>query len=668
MARRVKFQRREGVALITLAGAAEGPRGAGFDAELRAGLAQALEGALRDPGLKAVVLRAGAGGWPQPEDPIADYLPAPNAPDLAVLAERLAHAPVPVVAVLSGVIAGGGLALSQAAGLRLALASTRFFAPEFGLGTIPAAGALVRLARRAGAAVALDVLAAPRPIGAEAAMRLGLCDAVASEGTIETAALSEALRVAQLGAAAPFPPREGSMTDPGRYLDALAEARARHETGPMAAIAARAAEVAEAALLLPFDEARGFEAVAFEDLTGAESCAALRHLAVARRLATAGLAGLPAPAPLARVTRVGLWNQPDRLVLALLGRGLSVQIGMTEPAQLEAAVTAVAEAQEAALRAGRVDAARRDADWERLEPVAAPQSFAPTDLVLATPARAEELAALRRGLPEGALLAIEGAAPLPGELGFTRAPGLAEIRAADPAQAEQLPRLAAVLRSDGGPVVHGADLGARLEAAYLAAAERAVMAGATPAAVDAALLGWGFAEPPFARLDRIGLGAAQARLTAAGLAAGPWLVWLGLEGRQGRASGAGVYDYPAEGAPQPMAETAAVLQALRAEAGIAPQRLSPAEIVARVLAELAGAGAAALQAGAAHRAPDLDLVAGAALGFPRVHGGPMFQADRRGLLATRKRLRALVAEGAPVPVTLWDVLIRNGRSFGELTG
>ena len=35
-------------------------------------------------------------------------------------------------------------------------------------------------------------------------------------------------------------------------------------------------------------------------------------------------------------------------------------------------------------------------------------------------------------------------------------------------------------------------------------------------------------------------------------------------------------------------------------------------------------------------------------------------------LALRKRLRALAEEGAPPPVALWDVLIRNGRSFAEL--
>jgi len=667
MARRVRVQRREGVALITLGGIDEGPRGAGFDAQLRAGLAEALEAAFRDPGLKAVVLRAGAGGWPQAEDPIPDYLPSPGAPDLASLAERIAHAPVPVVAVLAGTITGGAMALAQAAGLRLALASTRFFTPEFGLGTIPAAGALVRLARRAGAAVALDVLATPRPIGAEAAMRLGLCDAVASEGTIESAALSEALRVAQLGPDAPFPPREGSITEPGRFLDALDAARARHGGGPLAAVAARAAEVAEAALLLPFDEARQFEAVAFEDLTGAETCAALRHQAAARLRAVARLAGLPEGLQAARVARVGLWNQPDRLALGLMGRGLAVQIGTSEPARLEAAVTAIAEAQEAALRAGRVDAARRDADWERLEPVAGPDAFAPTDLVVAAP-RPEELAALRAALPEGAVLALEGAAIQAGELGLAREGSVCEIRAGGPDLEVQLLRLAAVLRSEGGAVVLGTGLALRLEAALLAAAERAVMAGALPAQVDAALERWGFAEGPFARLDRLGLAAVRARLSAAGLAPGPWLAWLGLEGRTGRAAGAGVYDYPEGAAPQPAADTEAVLQALRAEAGGTVRQLGATEIVARLLAEMAGAGAAALQGGQAHRASDLDLVAVAALGFPRPHGGPMFQADRRGLLATRKRLRALAEEGAPAPVTLWDVLIRNGRSFGELAG
>lgn len=664
MTKRARLQRREGVALITLAGAAEAPVGAGFDAGLRAALAGALAACDQDPDLRAIVLRAGEGGWPVAAEVPGDYADTAEAPPLGALASRIAAARVPVVAVLTGTIAGGGLALAQAAGLRMALAGTRFVAPEAGLGLIPAAGGLVRLARRAGAVATLDFVAGGKVLDAQAAMRAGLCDAVASEGAIESAALTEALRVADAGAA-PLPPREGSVEDPARYLDGLAAARARLPEGPLATVFARAAEVIEAAALLPLSEALEFEAVAYADLALAELSAALGHVGAARR-AAAQIAGAPVAGEVPRVGAVALWNQPDRIALGLLGRGLRVQVGATEPARIEASVRAIAEAQEAALQAGRVNAAKRDADWDRLEPVVAPDGFAPADLLLAAPQEGE-LARLRAALPAGTLLALEGGGA-GAELSFARWPGLAEVWAAAPEPGAALHRLAAVLRAEGGAVVHTRALGARLEAALLAAAERAVMAGAAPAAVDAALIGWGFAEGPFARLDRIGLAAGQRLLAAAGRTGGAYLAWLGLEERTGRAAGRGVWLYAPGKPPAPWPDEAPVLEALRIEAGVVPRRLTAAEIVARVLAELAGEGAAALQAGGAHRAGDVDLVAIAATGFPRHRGGPLFQADRAGLLALRKQLRALVAEGAPEPVTLLDVLIRNGRRFGELDG
>ena len=46
----------------------------------------------------------------------------------------------------------------------------------------------------------------------------------------------------------------------------------------------------------------------------------------------------------------------------------------------------------------------------------------------------------------------------------------------------------------------------------------------------------------------------------------------------------------------------------------------------------------------------------------------MFQADLAGLIATRKRLRVLAEAGAPAPVTLWDVMIRNGKRWADLNG
>lgn len=693
MARRVKVQFREGVALVTIEGAEEGPRGLGFDAPARQALGEALGRALGAPGLRAVVLRAGPGGWPLAADPLADYAPepaapkpsAPNhaapAPSLAALAECLAHAPVPVVAILSGTIGGGALALSQAVGLRLALSSTRFICPEAALGVLPAAGSLVRMVRRVGPVAALDFVLSghARQGGAlqgPAALAAGLCDALASDGAIETAALTEVLRLAALGDAAPVAPRAGVAENPGPALEALAAARPRWPaSGPLAPVAARLIEVAEAALLLPFEAALAFEAVAYDDLFGSEVSAALRHLAQARRQAVAGLAGVGAEAPAQRVASVALWNQPERLAGALLARGLALRIGASDPARLEATLTAVAQAQEGAVQEGRLSPARREADWARLEPVAVAASLGPADLCLAAPQQAAELAALREGFApgaEGARLALSGVLARPGELGFERLRGaMAVIWAGGPGQEGDLRRLAAVLRAEGAAVVHGLALNLHLEAAFLAAAERAVLAGATPLQVDEALTGYGFDAGPFALLDRQGLGTALRRLAVAGHRPGPLLDWLLREGRLGQAAGAGVYDHSAEApanAPRAMPGEAAALAALREAAGVVARPLAAGEITVRVLAELAGAGAAALQEGAAHRASDIDLVAVAALGLARHCGGPMFWADRLGLVATRRRLRELAQEGAPAPVALWDVLIRNGRRFCELEG
>jgi len=663
MAGRVKLQRRGEVSLIVLAGAEEAPIGAGFDAGLRSDLAQVLAGLLDDPETRAIVVRGGLGGWPRAADPLADYAHVEGAPDLAELARQIVQARLPIVVALSGMLSGGALALAQAARWRIAQAEARFSAPEFGLGLIPTAGGLVRLARRAGARAAYDYITAGASISAEAGMTLGLCDAITPGGGLEAAALEAAQAAVEGGSGLPERPE---LSDGWRSLDGLAQARKRMASGPLAQVAARATEVVEAALLLPLEEALDFEAVAFEDLAGDELSKALCHGAAARR-ETRHLAGIAATARARPVRRVALWNQPDRLALGLLAAGYSVQVGASHTDRLEATLKTVAEAQLAAEQAGRISAARREEEWARIEPVGHIEDFAETDFFLASP-RPGELAALRDALPSGAVLSVEGDAVLPSELGFARRHGLVEIWAGTPAEKDpELLRLAALLRREGAAVVHGQGLALRLEAAIVAAAERAVLAGASPQAVDRALVDWGLGEGPFARLDRIGIAAAQARMEAAGVVPGAYLAWLSIEGRSGRAeTGLGVYDYRAGEGPQVPSDEAEVLEVLRAEAGIIPRRLGAAEIVARILAEMAGAGAAALQAKQAHRASDLDLVALLALGFPPHRGGPMFQADKAGVLAVRKRLRALGAEGASAPVTLWDVLIRNGRHFADL--
>ena len=98
-----------------------------------------------------------------------------------------------------------------------------------------------------------------------------------------------------------------------------------------------------------------------------------------------------------------------------------------------------------------------------------------------------------------------------------------------------------------------------------------------------------------------------------------------------------------------------------------PRPAGGAAVVACCLAALAAEGARMLQQGRARRPVDIDAVALLSGLLPRWEGGPMFQADRRGLLVLRADLRA---RGGALfePAALIDQLIADGRDFGSLNG
>ena len=86
------------------------------------------------------------------------------------------------------------------------------------------------------------------------------------------------------------------------------------------------------------------------------------------------------------------------------------------------------------------------------------------------------------------------------------------------------------------------------------------------------------------------------------------------------------------------------------------------------LAALANQGARLVSDGLARRPSDVDAVAVLNGLFPRWQGGPMFQADKRGLLVLRADLkrRAEVAPQIYAPDPLIDRLIADGSNFAAL--
>jgi 3-hydroxyacyl-CoA dehydrogenase len=559
MVNAVAAEIRDGALILTLR---NGPTNA-----LNPDLCRALLSRLADlpPGCGRIVLTGAGAGFSSavPLDPAASA-------GLAELCAAVEASPLPVIAALYGLALGPGAELALAARARIAAPGTRIAFPEVALGLCPAGGSTLRLPRLLGARAALDLLLTGRAVTAEAALDLGLVDAVSPD---------------PLGAALAV------MTLPARALQVAAEPGViasvrRAETGALPA-ALRILACVEAAALLPPEAHRAFETVAREDLAATPEAAALRAVAEADRRAAAlpPAVARERPAPVTRLALYGADPALASLAAAALERGLEVAWQHPDPWSELPALSAPGAVGRERLRALPPDT-----------PDPAPLQIHSGVI----PPR------LRQPGPEVAHLVIGGAA---GELGLSLAPLGLSCELAVPA-----------------------------EAAADAAAIALAVAGLRR-------LGW----QPLIVGGRPGLGRDVA---GAGQAALTWLAASGLAEAQLAAALAGFGVRPGSG---PVAGKAA-----------APGP-EAAAILPRWLAAQANAGLLLLDEGVARRPSDIDLALVAGHGFPRWQGGPMYQADRRGLMALRRDLRLWAAED-PLwsPAPLLDRLIRDGLTLAAL--
>lgn len=112
--------------------------------------------------------------------------------------DGLAGLPVPVIAAVGGFALGGGCELAMACDLVIASSKARFGQPEVKLGVLPGFGGTQRLVRRVGWSNALDLCLTGRMVGAEEALRMGLCSRVV-EGDALEAAVAVGVEIAALG-------------------------------------------------------------------------------------------------------------------------------------------------------------------------------------------------------------------------------------------------------------------------------------------------------------------------------------------------------------------------------------------------------------------------------------------------------------------------------------
>lgn len=114
------------------------------------------------------------------------------------LCNLIENCPVPVIAAVNGIAAGGGCELALACHLRIAAANAQFSLPETKLGVIPGYGGTQRLAREIGHGRALEMMLTGKTINAEEAWRVGLVNHIAADGELLKQAETLALEIAAL--------------------------------------------------------------------------------------------------------------------------------------------------------------------------------------------------------------------------------------------------------------------------------------------------------------------------------------------------------------------------------------------------------------------------------------------------------------------------------------
>lgn len=647
----------QGVAVIRIAS----PPVNALSAAVRAGLAASLAAAVADPAVRAIVLAAEGRSFIAGAD-ISEFGKPPVPPTLPEVVAAFDACAKPLVAAIQGAALGGGLELALACHARVAGPAAKLGLPEVKLGLVPGAGGTQRLPRLIGAAPALPLILEGTAVPAAEALRLGLVDEVA-EGALLDAAKRHAL--AMEGAPLPRIRDRPDGLGPRETFEAAAAAAAKRAADNPAALAC--IDCIRAGFDKPFDAALAFERETFLRLMQDERSKALRHVFFAER-ATAQIPGQPRdtrPRPVEQAAVVGAGTMGGGIAMVFANAGIPVTVIETSQEALDRGLQRVAANYATSVQRGSLTPEERDRRMARITGRIGLEAAAGAEVVVE--AAFEELglkreifASLDRIARPGALLAsntsyldidsMAAATARPGEvLGMhffspANVMKLLEVVRGARTTPEALATAVELGRRLGKvPVVVGAChgfVGNRMLARRTAQAERLLLEGATPEAVDAALVAFGFRMGQFAMIDLAGLDIGWRVRKATGKVL-PLADALCEAGRLGQKTGRGYYTYPdgaRQGVPDP--EVPALAARIAAEQGVARREIGREEITERLIFPMIDEGARILEEGIAARPGDIDVVWLNGYGWPAWRGGPMYHASVLGAATVARRLEA----------------------------
>jgi 3-hydroxyacyl-CoA dehydrogenase len=658
---------------------------------LREGLAAALDAAEAAGVGRVIVTGAGSAFAAGADAREFDAPPAPpHLPDLLLRLARL-----PAIAAINGAALGGGLEIALACRARIASPRATLGLPEVTLGVVPGAGGTQRLPRIIGLRHAAELIAEGRIIGAADALSLGLVDAVAEDPVAAARAFPNAALVGAADRPAPAPQPEALAA-----IRAGAAKRARGQIAPGVAL-----DLVELSASLPLAEGLARERAAFLDLRQGEQARALRHVFFAERAASARARSFGAAAPGVMPAEIGVavvvggGTMGAAIAYALEGVGVAVTVVETDESGAERARGQLSRLFEEAVARGKLGAEAAAARLSKLRVVIGYDALPAADLAIEAvfedlDVKRTVFAALAAALPPTAILATNTSyldvdrifvgIPHPERcLGLhffapAHVMKLVEIvraaRTSEPTLAAAF-RLAQRLRKiavEAG--VCDGFIGNRILTRYRQTTDIALIEGATPWAVDAAMEAFGMAMGPYAVQDLSGLQIAYANRRRKNMKERPGIRYIPIadrlveSGRLGAKSGSGWHDHAESGRRTPSPLVREIVEAASAEAGLVRRDIPDDEIRERALTAMIEEGLHILDEGMARSPADIDLVMIHGYGFPRWRGGPMHEADRIGLPALLARIEAFAAEDplswrAP---PLLRRLVSEGRPLSSL--
>jgi 3-hydroxyacyl-CoA dehydrogenase len=663
-----------------------------LSAAVREGVFNAMQMAVADPSVNAIVLRCDGSTFFAGAD-ITEFGKPRSGVSLPQVLQAIERSTKPVIAAIHGTALGGGLEVALVCHHRIAVPSATLGLPEVNIGLVPGAGGTQRLPRLIGVQAALDMMCSGSPMKAADGLKQGLLEALVPEGELAEAAVSFAKNVVA---------QNRPLRQVRELTDKIEAARGHPEifsefrctnakkfrgfAAPECVI-----QCVEAAVSLPFEEGLALEHKLFIELMHGEQSAAQRYYFFASRQAwnIPGIGKDITTLPIQSVGVLGAGTMGTGIAMNFLNAGIPVTLVEAQQAALDRGLRTIRANYDSTAKKGRLTEAEVERRMALLSASLELASLANADLVIEAvfenlEVKKDIFSKLDGIAKAGAILASNTSALDLNDIASatSRPESVIGLHFFSPANVMKLLEIVRGEKTSDPVVATAMQLARKIgKVAVLVGvcpgfvgnrmlfkrqreANQLILEGAMPWDVDRTLYDFGFPMGPFAMADLAGLDLGWTKERSTGATVREVLCEMD---RRGQKNGAGFYDYDDQRKATPSPVVEQVIRDFAAKQGIATRAISSDEILARCLYPMVNEGAKILEEGIALRASDIDVVWVNGYGWPVYRGGPMHYADQVGLpqiLAKLKEFEQRWGEQFK-PAQLLEDLVASGKKFSD---